>query len=247
MKLIAYMRVSTEGQNHDDKFGLDAQRKSIEDYCQKNGHEIIAWREDVISGAKEDRPMFSQIVNGSDELIGEADGVIVAKSDRIARDVYIYFAYKNELRKQGLTVISVAEDFGEMGAYGVILDAMIAAIADVERENIKNRTSGGRKQKAMKGGYSGGKAPYGYRVLDHELIINEDEAKLVRGIYELRRRGYAMQKIADALNDKGYRTRNGKDFQQAHIRNILLNEQTYRGMYRYKGCDWVQGKHKAIL
>lgn len=247
MRVVGYLRVSTKGQTEEDKFGLASQRASIEEYCSKNGHEIIRWYEDAgVSGAKEDRPAFNEILELSNEKDG-VEAVIVAKSDRIARDVYIYFAYKNELRKKGIQVISVAEDFGDQGVFTVVLDAMLAAMAEIERQNIKARTSGGRKQKAKNGGYSGGKVPYGYFTANHSLIINPSEAEVVKEVYSLRDGGYSMQEIADELNLSGRRTRSNGDFTKSQVRNILGNKKTYCGLYKYGESDWVKGEHQAII
>ena len=246
MKVAGYLRVSTNGQVGEDRFGLEAQRVQIEGYCCAKGYEIVEWYIDEgISGAKEDRPEFGRILSG--DIPDGCEAVVVAKSDRIARDVYIYFAYKNELRKKGLQIISVAEDFGEMGAYSVILDAMLAAIAEVERQNITTRTSGGRKQKSAKGGYSGGKAPYGYSANNKSLVVEEREAEIVRKVFMLRDSGMSMRKIADTINGYGVRTRSGGVFSIAQVQGILGNERTYRGMYRYSGSEWVKGEHQAII
>lgn len=246
MKVVGYLRVSTEGQAKEDRFGLESQREQIESYCKSKGHEILEWYTDAgVSGAKEERESWGKILRG--EVPNGVEAVIVAKSDRVARDVYIYFAFKNELRKKGIQIISVAEDFGELGAYSVILDAMLAAIAEVERMNINARTSGGRKQKASKGGYSGGKVPYGYTSANHSLVINEEEAMVVRDVYKYHEYGYNMQEIADTLNSKGYVTRSEGKFTRSQVRNILANKKTYLGEYRYGGSEWVKGEQEAII
>lgn len=246
MRVIGYLRVSTKAQADEDKFGLDAQRAQIEGYCLSHGHEIVRWYEDDgVSGAKEERDAWGEIMRG--EVPEGTEAVVVAKSDRIARDVYIYFAFKNELRKKGLQIISVAEDFGELGAYSVILDAMLAAIAEVERMNINARTSGGRKQKASKGGYSGGKEPYGYRSVERRLVVVPEEAEVVRRVYDLHRKGYTYRRIQGVLEREGRVTRSGKNFSLSHISRIINNENTYRGMYRYGGSEWVKGEQEAII
>ena len=246
MKVVAYLRVSTKGQTEEDKFGLASQRASIEEYCEAHGHEIIGWYQDAgVSGAKEDRPAFGEILGLSHE--DGIDAVIVAKSDRIARDVYIYFAYKNELRKKGIDVISVAEDFGDQGVFTVVLDAMLAAMAEIERQNITMRTSGGRKVKAKSGGYSGGKAPYGYSVANHSLVIEPVEAQIVQEVYALHGKGLSQRSIADRLNEMGSRTRSDGEFTKDQVRNILGNKKTYEGYYRYGGSGWVKGEHQAII
>lgn len=246
MKVVGYLRVSTQGQTKEDKFGLDAQREQIEGYCTAKGNEIAGWYIDAgVSGAKEDRPSWGEIMRG--EVPDGVEAVIVAKSDRVARDVYIYFAYKNELRKKGLQIISVAEDFGELGAYSVILDAMLAAIAEVERMNITARTSGGRKQKASKGGYSGGKEPYGYRSEGRTLRVVPEEARVVREIYAYHSKGYSYRKIIGLLEQEGSVPRSGGQFNVSTIHSILNNEMTYKGFYRYGGSSWVKGEQEAII
>lgn len=246
MRVVGYLRVSTNGQLGEDKFGLEAQRKQIEDFCEKKGYEIAGWYTDAgVSGAKEERPSWSEIMRG--EVPEGTEAVVVAKSDRVARDVYIYFAFKNELRKKGLQIISVAEDFGELGAYSVILDAMLAAIAEVERMNINARTSGGRKQKASKGGYSGGKEPYGYRSEGKNLVVVPEEAKVVRKIYTYHHKGYSYRKIAGLLEQEGSVPRSGGQFNVSTIHSILSNEMTYKGFYHYGGSNWVKGEQEAII
>lgn len=246
--VVAYLRVSTDGQTGDDKFGLESQRQMIIDYCAKNELNILDWYTDEgISGATDDRPAFNRIVYG--EVTNPPyEAVVVAKSDRIARDIYIYFAYRNELRKKNIDVISVTEDFGMFGVYAPILEAMLAAMAQVERQNINMRTSGGRKVKAAQGGYSGGRAPMGYKVQNGNLVINEDEAPTVRRAFELRDSGMVLMNIVDTLNKEGYTTRNGKPFVISTVQSIINNRKTYEGWYHYgKDGEWVKGVHEPIL
>ena len=101
--VLAYIRVSTDGQCGDDKFGLDVQKQSIIEYCEKNDYNIIKWYTDEgESGAKE-RPGFDEIVYG-DVSNPPYEAVIVAKSDRVARDINVYYYYKMLLTKTGENV-----------------------------------------------------------------------------------------------------------------------------------------------
>lgn len=247
MNVIAYLRVSTDGQCGEDKFGLDAQRTIINEYCEKNGHTVLKWYTDEgESGAKE-RPGFDEIVYG--EVSNPPyEAVIVAKSDRVARDINIYYYYKMLLVKKDVKLISIAEDFGQFGVFSNMLEAFTLCVAEMERENINKRTSGGRKIKASHGGYSGGRAPMGYKVENKALVINEEEAEVVRFIFEQKFAGKTMLGTVDALNKRGFKTRNGKPFVISTVQSIWNNERTYRGEYRYgKDGEWVQGAHEPIL
>lgn len=247
MNVIGYIRVSTDGQCGDDKFGLDAQRHQIVEYCARNGMEITRWvMDEGESGAKE-RPGFDEIIYG-DVSNPPHEAVVVAKSDRVARDINVYYYYKMMLKKKDMNLISISEDFGQFGAFSSILEAFTVCVAEIERDNITKRTSSGRRIKAAKGGYSGGRAPMGYKVENKQLVVNEEEAKVVRFIFDRKEKGCTMLSTVDALNKNGYKTRNGNPFVISTVQSILNNERTYRGEYRYgKDGEWVKGEHEPIL
>ena len=247
MNVVAYIRVSTDGQCGDDKFGLDVQKKTINEYCAKNDMTISRWYMDEgESGAKE-RPGFDEIVYG-EVSNPPVEAVVVAKSDRVARDINIYYYYKMMLRKKDIKLISIAEDFGQFGVFSNMLEAFTLCVAEMERDNITKRTSGGRKVKASKGGYSGGGAPMGYKVEHGKLVINEKEVPVVKRVFELRDSGATFWQIVTALNNEGYQTRKGGDFQLGTVQGIVNNRKTYQGYYHYgKNSDWVKGQHEPIL
>lgn len=247
MKIVGYVRVSTDGQCGEDKFGLDVQKKQISDYCAANGHTILKWFcDEGESGAKE-RPGFDEIIYG--EVTNPPyEAVIVAKSDRVARDINVYYYYKMMLLKKNIKLISIAEDFGQFGVFSSMLEAFTLCVAEMERDNINKRTSAGRKVKASKGGYSGGRAPMGYKVQNGELVINTKESPTVLRIFELRDAGMTLAGIAGKLNDEGYTTRNGKTFVVSTVQSITNNRKTYEGYYRYgKSGKWVKGRHEPLL
>lgn len=247
MNVIAYIRVSTDGQVGEDKFGLERQEEIITEYCKKNDMVIVKWfRDEGESGAKE-RPGFDEIVYG--EVSNPPyEAVVVAKTDRVARDINVYYYYKMMLMKKDIKLISIAEDFGQFGVFANMLEAFTLCVAEMERDNITKRTSGGRKVKASKGGYSGGRAPMGYKVQNGGLVINESEVPAVKRIFELRDAGTVLLDIVDILNKEGYLTRNGKKFVLSTVQSVVNNRKTYEGYYHYgKNGEWVKGQHEAIL
>ena len=248
-RAVAYCRVSTAGQVGEDKFGIESQREMIREYCDRNGIEIVNWYIDEgISGAERKRPALSRLLEG-EVTNPPTQYVVVAKADRLARDINLYYGFKAKLQELNLEIISVKEDWSAQDKLtAMILENFMAVVAEIEKENIKVRMSGGRKQKAKHGGYAGGKAPMGYKVVNGALVINEEEAPTVRYIFERKAEGYTMNSTVEALNKAGYKTRNGKPFVISTVQSIWNNEQTYRGMYRYgKDGEWVQGQHEPIL
>lgn len=247
--VIGYVRVSTDGQVGEDKFGMAAQRERIEEYCNANDMRIVKWVHDEgESGAKE-RPGMDEICYNDDTFTNPPfEAVVVAKSDRVARDINIYYYYKMVLRKKNIELISVAEDFGQFGAFSSMLEAFTICVAEMERNNITYRMSGGRAQKAKTGGYAGGRVPYGYSAVNGKLVINEKEAEVVRKIFEMSDNGYSYRSILQSLKEEGFVTRKGKDFVISTIQSVLGNENLYHGMYRYgKDGEWIKGQQEAIL
>lgn len=241
-RALGYLRVSTKQQT--DKFGFPAQRQIIEDYAESHGFEIVDWFEENITGYSEERPEMSKILQGEYDV----DYLIVAKSDRFARNIEYYYALKLQLRKIGIDLVSANEDFGSMGILQPAMEALVASYAEIERITINQRTSGGRETKRKIGGYCGGSAPYGYDVLNGKLVVNPEQAKVVRNIYSMRDSGMSMRSICNRLDELGIRSSRGGKFNPSTVKVILDNENTYKGMYRYgKDTEWVLGQQEAII
>ena len=246
-KVAGYIRVSTDGQCGEDKFGLEVQRAQIIEYCEKNDMEIIEWFTDEGESGAEERPGFDEIVYG--EVANPPyEAVIVAKSDRVARDINIYYYYKMLLKKKDVKLISLAEDFGQFGVFANMLEAFTICVAEMERNNITKRTSSGRKVKASKGGYSGGRPPYGYTPNKGKLVIVHEEAEIVRYVIGAKESGETFQHICDTLNSQGKTNRSGTKFSISTLQVIIDNKPLYQGKYRYgKDSEWVDGEHAPIL
>ena len=244
-RVIAYVSVSTEGQVKDG-YGLEAQERDIRVYCAKNDMELMkVYREEGVSGAKEDRPVFNKILYGEAQN-PPVEGIVVAKNDRVARDINIYYYYKMLVKKKDIELISVAEDFGEFGVMARFLEAFTMCVAEMERDNIKKRTSAGRSMKIGRGGFAGGRVPYGYDNVEKELRVNEEEAKVVREIFELRGKGWKLREIAELMNLRGIKSKSGKEFTIVTVQNVLKNEFIYKGKLKYDKSVY-EGVHEAIL
>ena len=245
---IGYIRVSTEQQAGDDKFGIDAQKQEILLYANTNGYNIVDWKIDEISGAKDDRPALNEILYGDDITNPPFEAVIIFKNDRLARDTKLYFYYLYTLEKRNIKLLSTKEEFAEGSEFANIYRALLQFVAEQERKNIALRTSKGRSIKAQCGGYSGGRCPYGYKVENSRLVINKDERPIVEYVFAENAKGTPMLTIADNLTEMGYRTRKGTKFQAKSISSILSNKPLYQGMYKYgKEMNWVKGVHEPML
>jgi len=244
----AYLRVSTDAQAGEDRFGLDAQRKAILDYAKSDGIEVVQWFTDEgVSGSTLDRPALQRLLDAPPAAFR---AVVVAKADRLARDLMAQLWIEKELLKARRELISASEPFRGADATSTLLRQIIGAFAEFERARITERMSGGRREKARRGGYSGGRPPFGYRAKpgSKALQIDDAQAATVRRIFELRgaHRKWSLAKIAEAVNAEGRMTAEGARWTRSQIKRVLDRKAFYKGRYSYSGIE-AEGKHEAIL
>lgn len=249
-----YVRVSTEEQATQG-FGLEAQRRAIEAFAESQGYELVAIASDpAVSGATRpaERPGFNELLDLAGA--GRFSILLVWKFDRLARQIVYSVVAANDLSEQhGVVVRSVTEPIDTSTPMGRTIFAVLAGMAEQERQAITERTFAGRKVKAGQGGFAGGATPYGYRRdRDGGLVIDEAEAAIVRRVFALRQEGRPYAMIARQLNAEGLRTRAGKAWRHGGIAYILDNPK-YQGhveyLFRWGGPEshvLREGQHEAI-
>lgn len=245
---VGYIRVSTEEQGEEDKYGVDLQKQTILLYAYNNGYNIVDWKIDMASGVSDERPAMNEILSGNVVTNPPIEAVIAFKSDRFARDTKLYFYYMFTLEKKNIKMLSAKEKFDEGDDFANVYRALIMFVAEQERKNIALRTGKGRSLKAQCGGYSGGRVPYGYKVENGRLVVNDDERTIVCYVFKRLDQNVPMLAIAEELNNLGFKTRKGTRFLNTTIRSIANNKPLYQGMYKYgKDANWVKGVHEPIL
>lgn len=251
MRVVGYVRVSTENQNGADSFGLETQRDAIIKYCTANGLELVQIYEDpAFSGSLPplERPGLHALLETLKE--GDIQQVVVTRLDRLARDTMLSLWLLKEIKKLGAELVSIAEPGRWEDPTQKLLLTMVAAFAEFEKSLIASRLSSGRKTKARQGGYAGGKAPIGYRAErgGKVLILDEEKARAVKRVFELRdaKPDASLKKIADILNSEGLTTKEGKQFHPMQVKRILDRKAFYEGIYRYSGVE-AEGQHQTIL
>jgi DNA invertase Pin-like site-specific DNA recombinase len=248
MICAAYIRVSTEDQAAEDAYGLDAQKESIERYCANNSIELGKTFQDTSSGALAERPGLIALMAMA--KAGTISKVIVPKLDRLSRDTCYCLWIEKELRKLGVELVSIAEPYRWDDPVQKVPLTLMAAFAEYERELIKLRMSGGRKAKARKGGYAGGRPCMGYKAekIDRKLVLDEAQAEVVKRVFEIRdeRPKLYLREIAVRLNQQGFRSAEGKYFHPVQVKRILDRRSFYEGLYRYSGME-ADGQHAHII
>ena len=187
-KVYIYTRVSTTMQI--DGYSLDAQKARMKAYADFNDYQIVGEYEDAGKSGKsiEGRASFCRMM---EDIKSGKDGVsyvLVFKLSRFGRNAADVLSTLQVMQDFGVNLICVedgidsSKDAGKDA--GKLMISVLSAVAEIERENIRVQTMEGRIQKAREGRWNGGFAPYGYRLVDGVLQINEDEAPAIRTIFE---------------------------------------------------------------
>lgn len=253
MKVALYIRVSTEEQVKEG-FSIAAQEKRLSDYASSQGWEIVEKFIDEGYSAKDlNRPNVQKMIKAIERK--QFDVVLVYRLDRLVRSVVDLHNVLKLLEKHDCKFKSATEMFDTTTAMGRFFITLVGAMAEWERENLGERTMMGMNRRIEEGQRNGGNAPFGYDLVEGELVINEDEAKWVRFIFEqFEIKGRNV--IAKELNRNGVRSKKDSLFNPSMVTYIAKNPVYYgvlRWNYRHKNGQrtyeevLVPGKHDPII
>ena len=232
IRAALYARVSTEEQA-DQGYSLAAQLQMLRDFCEVFDMEIAGeYIDDGYSGTNTRRPAYRRMFSSDERK--KWDALVVIKMDRIHRNSKNFMLMIEDLSKNGQSFFSTTERIDTTTAVGRFAMDVIQRIAQLESEQIGERTKFGMVQKAeQKDGVMGFQPPYGYSVEDGELISMDDEQIIVRRIFQSYLDGDTLEDIAADLNSSFIRTRNGNQWNKYNLRNILHNP-VYAGYMRWE-------------
>ena len=237
-KVYIYTRVSTAMQI--DGYSLDAQKSRMKAFAEFNDYEIVGEYEDAgksgksIEGRLEFNRMMEDIKSGQDGV----SYVLVFKLSRFGRNAADVLSTLQVMQDFGVNLICVEDGIDSSKDAGKLMISVLSAVAEIERENIRVQTMEGRIQKAREGKWNGGFAPYGYSLEKGQLLINEEEAKAIRVIFDQYvHTDMGANGLAKYLENHGIhkiQRQNGKNplFDASLIRRILKNP-VYCGKIAY--------------
>ncbi len=243
-----YTRVSTSMQV--DGFSLDAQKEKLRKYAEFQEFLIAGEYSDEGKSGKsiEGRPQFQEMLNDIAESKDNVEYVLVFKLSRFGRNAADVLNSLQQMQDYGVNLICVEDGIDSSKDSGKLMISVLSAVAEIERENILVQTMEGRKQKAREGKWNGGFAPYGYKLVDGELKIAEDEAEVIRVIYDkFIHTTMGAATVAKYLNRQGYvkkKRQNGTlDAFTAHFVKIVLDNPIYCGKIAFgrRKTEKIQG------
>jgi DNA invertase Pin-like site-specific DNA recombinase len=257
----AYIRVSDERQ---DEYSPDSQLKKIREYASREGYLIpdeYVFYDDGISGKSvKKRDDFNRMISIASEKTHPFDAIFVWKFSRFARNQEESIAFKNYLKKRGVTVVSVSEPIPE-GEFGSLIERIIEWMDEFYLKNLGAEVTRGMTEKASRGEPVVA-PPYGYVMRDGQYYPDESgPADIVREVFQRYADGEKQRALAMDLGDRGLRTKYGKRPDNRFVDYILTNS-TYIGKIRWstdgsraiskrnldnESIMEVDGKHEPLI
>ncbi|AMR05545.1 serine recombinase [Bacillus thuringiensis] len=249
MKYAVYVRVSTD--KDEQVSSIQNQIEICRYWIEKNGFEWdenSIYKDEAVSGtAWLERHAMQLILEKVRRK--ELDTVVFKSIHRLGRDLRDALEIKEILLGHGVRLVTIEEGYDSYyeGKNDLKFE-MYAMFASQLPKTVSVSVSAALAAKVRRGEYTGGIVPYGYKIVDQKYTINEDEAELVKKMYELYDNGLGYMKIADAINDMGVPSRTGKLWAYPSIRAIITNA-AYKGDYimqKYAEVK-VDGRKKMII
>lgn len=219
------------------------QKDRLTAYCKSQGwEEFRLYVDDGYTGTKLDRPAMNRMIKHIEEK--QHDLVLVYKLDRLSRKQKdVLYLLEDVFEKNGVAFRSSSEPFDTTTAFGKATIGMLAVFAQLERDMIVERTTSGRRQRAMEGTWYGGRIPFGYSwdKKAKSLDIIDDEAYFVKQMFKRYLQGQSRMAIAEWMAE----STNARMFDHNVIRDMLCRP-IYNGKLINVGSI-VEGKHKKII
>lgn len=231
-----YIRVSTDAQ-FEEGYSVDAQKEKLAQYCKlKDIDSFEFYIDGGWSGSNIDRPEIKRLI---DDIISDrVAAVVVYKLDRLSRSQKdTIFLLEDVFIPHNCAFISLNENFDTSTPYGKAMIGILSVFAQLERENIRERTRMGMYERVKSGLWmGGGRVPFGYDYdKEQNILVPNEKAEQVREIYDLYLQGYSTTQLAAMFDVSG----------DQHIAAIL-DRITYLGKMSFRG-EIIESSHEPII
>lgn len=205
MRAVIYARYSSDKQTEQS---IEGQLSVCYEYAKREGIRIVGeYIDRAISGRTDNRPDFQRML--ADAAKKQWDYVIVYKGDRFARDRISSAVAKKTLRDNGVRLLSATENIPDTPE-GIILESLLEGMAEYYSAELSQKVKRGIEESRKKGQMTGGRRPLGYAVKDKRYVVSDNEAEIVRIIFEEYCRGTSGKRILKKLTDDGLTRDDGR-------------------------------------
>jgi len=231
-----YVRVSTDAQ-FEEGYSIEAQEKKLKQWCEvKDFSNYQVYQDGGWSGSNLDRPAMKQLI--SDIMNHKVCRVVVYKLDRLSRSQKdTLFLLEELFIPHNVEFFSMNENFDTSTPYGKAMIGILSVFAQLERENIRERTRMGMYERVKDGYWMGGNGvPFGYDYdSNQDILVPNEHAEDVKNIYDLYLKGYSTTRLAKMFPVSGDRQI-----------TMILDRVTYIGKIKYND-EIFQGRHQPII
>ncbi|MBX3245766.1 MAG: recombinase family protein [Myxococcales bacterium] len=238
-----------------DLTSCEVQRERCEDYVRAMQYEgwvtLDEHFDDLgVSGGNLERPALRRLLSWC--VQGRVDVVVVTSIDRLARKMSDWVRLNDWLKQASVELVILQGAGGARGPLAELVNNVVASLAEFERDIISERLREAKGRARAHGRRAAGRVPLGYEADPNtrQLVVDEDEAALVRAFFERCAAGESGASIAAWANDAGHRTKvhGGKGGAMWTGRSVLqvVRNPIYLGR-RAHGEGTVEGVHEAIV
>lgn len=257
-RCAVYTRKSSEEGLEQEYNSLDAQRDAGIAYILSQRHEgwtLVdeGYDDGGFSGGNLERPALKRLL--ADMEAGRIDIVVVYKIDRLTRSLPDFAKVVEVFDRNGVSFVSVTQQFNTTTSMGRLMLNVLLSFAQFEREVTGERIRDKIAASKVKGLWMGGVPPLGYDVIERKLVINAQEADLVRDIFRRYAEHGSAAQLVRELAIEGHttkvwvsqsgRTHTGKPIDQQYLFSLLRNR-IYLGEMPFKGMSYP-GQHERIV
>ena len=245
-KAVIYARYSSGSQTEQS---IEGQLRVCNEYASKNNFLIVDTYIDRARTAQNDnRPQFQQMLLDSKEKKWQY--VIVYAIDRFSRDDADYGADKKILRQNGVKILSATEIIGtnadgSENLSGVLTEGLLVSLAKYYSRELSKKVKRGQYESLQKKNFLGGNVLYGYYVDNKKLLIDENEAAIIKDIFTMYANGKTADDIARNLKEREIKNKYNRYFCKNSIMTIIKNRR-YVGFFKYGDYEF-ENYHPPII
>lgn len=258
IKCAIYTRKSTEEGLNKEFNTLEAQREAGENFVLSQKHQgwVLLpehYDDGGFSGGNLNRPALKRLL--TDVQNNKINMIVVYKIDRLTRSLTDFSKLIEILDKHKCSFVAVTQNFNTYDSMGRLTLNVLLSFAQFEREvgaeRIRDKVAASKK----KGMWMGGNVPFGYMSINKKLVVNQDEAKIVKFIYQSYSVYQSERQIFEILNEKGCRMKKKLHKEDVEYSKVpfthaiiysILNNPIYLGKIVHKN-NVYDGQHDAII
>ena len=238
-----YIRVSTERQANEGD-SLEEQESELKKYCDFRKfaiHQIYIERGK--SGGNTNRPEYQKLIK---DIQGrKIKAVVVKKLDRLSRSLLDFENLMRLMNENDVEFISIKENFDTTTAMGKAMLRVALVFAQLEREQTLERLSDVMNYRATQGLFNGGFRPFGYVIVEKELVPYQKEKQVVEVIFKRFIETHSTTNVKQYLEENGLKYLEGRTWDIRQIQRILQNS-VYIGKIKWAGQE-NEGVHAPLI